>query len=189
MLLRHALTFALVMALAGCKAIDYKPMVPVDFTDKPRKIVIFFDGTHNNPSSDTNVKKLHSLVTLQDRKSVASLYIDGVGVGSDVAGMSLGLGVKARVRIAYEFLLANHREKDEIYIFGFSRGAYQARILASLLANVGLQHQEGLSQSASSELVYDAFKGVPAPGETRREMALKERKRSITCVLEALRQS
>src|SRR6185503_19917470 len=49
-----------------------------------------------------------------------------------------GFGVPANVRKLYRFLCLNWREGDEIYIFGFSRGAFTARTLAALIASQGL---------------------------------------------------
>ena len=155
------LAVAAVVGLAGCSNIEHKPRgyaaeaVP-PAKDGPRKIVIFFDGTANDEGSDTNVKRLHSLVSLQDRPDISSLYLLGVGTNSDVIGAMSGWGINARVRIAYEFILNHYeparkaraedafgaavaaREADEIYIFGFSRGAYSARILTTMLDYAGL---------------------------------------------------
>lgn len=143
-------------ALFGCGSIDHKPRgftqasvvsdVPSVHVDsgKPRKIVIFFDGTANDEGSDTNVKRLHSLVTLQDRGDIASLYVLGVGTDSDPVGAATGAGINARVKIAYEFILNHYRSAtpergaDEVYIFGFSRGAFTARILTTMLYFAGI---------------------------------------------------
>jgi uncharacterized protein (DUF2235 family) len=136
------------LGLAGCAQITHKQSVvsnevgpPPDTPGskpKPRKFVIFFDGTHNDEIADTNVKRLHSLVTLQDRDDLGALYIEGVGTGVDIAGMGTGLGMAARVRLAYEFLMQHWRPRDEIYLVGFSRGAYSARVLNSLLYHAGM---------------------------------------------------
>jgi uncharacterized protein (DUF2235 family) len=142
-----ALLCALI-GLAGCAQITHKQSVvsneigpPPDAPGskpKPRKFIIFFDGTHNDEIADTNVKRLHSLVTLQDRNDLGALYIEGVGTGVDIAGMGTGLGMAARVRLAYEFLMQHWRPRDEIYLVGFSRGAYSARVLNSLLYHAGM---------------------------------------------------
>lgn len=106
---------------------------------QPRKIAVFFDGTANDEGSDTNVKRLHSLVSLQDRGDIATLYVVGVGDGIDGIGKVTGAGINARVMLGYEFILNHYqpagedRPADEIYIFGFSRGAYAARILTTML--------------------------------------------------------
>ena len=145
--------------LSGC-AISQKTLVQK--TDPPRKIAVFFDGTSSDERSDTNVKKLHSLVTLQKSDDIPATYIEGVGADGRFIGMGTGWGIGKRVRLAYTFLLKTYRKGDEIYIFGFSRGAYSGRILASLLYHAGLpnvQKEEGISPEEVSRIVYDSFKG------------------------------
>jgi uncharacterized protein (DUF2235 family) len=164
---------ACALMLSACSTVVSKQMLTGGAEGKPKKIVVFFDGTHNDVASDTNVKRLHSLVTLQARDDLATIYIEGVGVESDVFGMGLGLGIGARVRLAYQFLLDQYRpqEKDQIYIFGFSRGAYAARMLASMLYYGGLPDarlKSGEGKLTSEELareVFDAVKYEPEAGE------------------------
>lgn len=147
------LVAAVACALHGCGSIEHKPRGFAQAvatpgasspSEKPRKIVIFFDGTANDEGSDTNVKRLHSLVTLQDRGDIASLYIHGVGTNLDPVGAATGAGINARVQIAYEFILNHYRSAiptrpaDEVYIFGFSRGAFAARILTTMLYFAGI---------------------------------------------------
>ena len=185
------LCFSLI--LSGCGHIGYKPrgfdIPPVKISTEnanpsgytPRKIVIFFDGTANDEGSDTNVKRLHSLITLQDRKDIASLYILGVGTNLDPIGLVTGSGINARVRLAYEFILNHYTPKtrdmeaDEIYIFGFSRGAFAARILTTMLNYAGIVN-EARDQTALrkytpkelSELVHAAT--FPGFGEVVRRI-------------------
>ncbi len=130
--------FAVLMS--GCSNIVYKQQLAWKPANEKiqRKWLIFFDGTANDISKDTNIKKLHSLISLQNNPEVGTLYIEGVGVGLDIIGASTGGGFARRVRLGYEFLLKNYHAGDKIYIFGFSRGAYQARALSSMLHYVGL---------------------------------------------------
>jgi uncharacterized protein (DUF2235 family) len=64
-------------------------------------------------------------------------YHDGVGADGDlvtkVLGGAVGLGLKKIIQDAYGFVVADYESGDEIYIFGFSRGAYAARALAGLI--------------------------------------------------------
>lgn len=153
------------LLLAGCGSIVHKQSV--GHTSGPRKIVVFFDGTHNDATSDTNVKRLHSLVTLRGEPQLYTLYVEGVGTGSDVIGMGAGAGIGARVRLGYEFILQHYRmhdgaqePKDEIYIVGFSRGAYAARILNSLLYRAGLPARPaGTTDAQAAQYVYEAVTG------------------------------
>jgi hypothetical protein len=153
------LTLALlVISLAGCANIVYKQQLVAKPSPEPHKWLIFFDGTNNDISDDTNVKRLHSLITLQNHLDVGTLYVEGVGVKLDFVGAGTGSGFARRVRLAYEFLLKNYKANDEIYIFGFSRGAYQARVLASMLQYVGLPEKpladDNLNKSCKTTAVY-----------------------------------
>ncbi|NML44679.1 DUF2235 domain-containing protein [Ramlibacter sp. G-1-2-2] len=151
-------TALLALLLAGCGSIVHKQSV--GSADGPRKIVVFFDGTHNNEASDTNVKRLHSLVTLQNRLEIFTLYVEGVGTESDVVGMGAGAGIGARARLGYEFILQHYRPNDQIYIVGFSRGAYTARILNSLLYRAGVPRKpEGKTYTEAAQYVYEAVTG------------------------------
>jgi uncharacterized protein (DUF2235 family) len=163
-----------VLLTVGCSSIAVKEARAIE--QGPRKIAIFFDGTHNDEASDTNIKRLHSLVTLQARNDIAAIYIEGVGTGRDFLGMTMGVGIKARVKIAYQFLWENYRpeEKDQIYIFGFSRGAYSARMLASLLYYAGLPRAATLPANEITDRVYSEMMRYDEssiceerPGDTR----------------------
>ena len=116
--------------------------------NKTRDLVIFFDGTSNDEGSHTNIAKLHNLVTLQNRSDISTTYIKGVGTGTKIIGMAMGWGIGDDVREAYLYLIDNydHKYKDRISIFGFSRGAYTARILASLLYVAGIPDVKHLTQ-------------------------------------------
>lgn len=157
------IVFLILLTLSGCASIQHKILLSKSPQKDPRKIAIFFDGTANNEVSDTNVKRLHSLITLQDRAEIATLYIEGVGVEKDALGAALGIGMKDRVRIAYEFIWNNYRSGDDIYIFGFSRGAYSARVLAAVLHYAGLPRPiftdtRSRTSTEIAEDVYDAYK-------------------------------
>ncbi len=177
----------LVALLAGCATIDHKVLVAaVPGGVAPRDIAIFFDGTANDERSDTNIRKLHSLVTLQKRDDIAAIYIEGVGADTDISGMAFGVGTKARVQLAYEFLLNTYQPRDRIFIFGFSRGAYSARVLNSLLYHAGIvrnaQQSEGdknkpylLNNKELADLVFNTVKTefFEPNGEQRRRSRIQ----------------
>lgn len=157
-------------ALAGCGNIEHKPLgfagttVQTPNDSKPRKIVIFFDGTANDEGSDTNIKRLHSLITLQDRGDIATLYLHGVGTKSDAVGAVTGSGINARVIMAYEFVLNHYRPEDEVYIFGFSRGAFSARILTTLLNFAGIVEERSRPRRLTSHEVAKLVHSATFPG-------------------------
>ena len=81
-------------------------------------------------------------------------YLAGVGADAQTAGISestSGVGVVSKIREAYGFLCSNYDYGDEIYITGFSRGAYTARSVAGLMGKCGILTKTGL------EKFYEAF--------------------------------
>lgn len=107
-----------------------------------KRLAIFFDGTWNDPVSETNVYKLYSSVSKQAPDGVQQIpkYDPGVGTPTfqKILGGTVGLGLSKNVKDAYSWLLQNYADKDEVYVFGFSRGAYTARSLGGLIAGCGL---------------------------------------------------
>lgn len=114
---------------------------------KKRQYVIGFDGTGNTaevPREVTNVYKLSKL--FQPLEEPPFFYRQGVGtkVGEKVSGNIWGAGIGDRLGEAYRWLADQvhyrGRELDEskIYVFGFSRGAYTARIFCWLVCKCGL---------------------------------------------------
>ncbi|MGF1631507.1 MAG: DUF2235 domain-containing protein [Kiloniellaceae bacterium] len=111
-----------------------------------RRFVVCFDGTWNTPDKGdhaTNVVKLVRAVRSRDSDGTSQVVFYDKGVGSaggsdTVIGGGFGRGLTANVIDGYRFLANNYAAGDEIYIFGFSRGAYTARSLAGLIGLVGL---------------------------------------------------
>jgi len=103
--------------------------------------ILFFDGTRNNDESDTNIYRLYRLLDQRHEGGrLRSLYREGVGVqrSETIRGGAFGRGVWANIEAGYKWLALSHRDGDEIYLFGFSRGAFTAMGLAGLLAWRGL---------------------------------------------------
>jgi uncharacterized protein (DUF2235 family) len=121
-----------------------------------RNIVILLDGTSNQISGDrTNVLRLYG--SLKRSKSQLVFYQPGVGTFGlsgwwqrfksqtrIVLGLATGAGIEDNVMQAYEFLVRHHEYGDKIYIFGFSRGSYTARLLAGFIRIFGLVREEQL---------------------------------------------
>jgi uncharacterized protein (DUF2235 family) len=119
-----------------------------------RRIVICFDGTWNQvnrPKRITNVVKFAQAVEKVASDGVTQIvyYNSGVGTGDlpdRILGGFIGRGVKANIKRALGFLALNFKEGDEIYIFGFSRGAYSARALAGVIGAAGIPRQAEFEQ-------------------------------------------
>ncbi len=108
-----------------------------------KRLSIFLDGTWNDPASETNVIRLSTLVAARGADGIEQVkpyYESGVGTKwyEKVRGGAVGMGLSRNVRDAYRWLLDYYRDGDEVYIFGFSRGAYSARSLGGLIAGCGL---------------------------------------------------
>ncbi|WP_033069360.1 DUF2235 domain-containing protein [Thalassospira australica] len=110
-----------------------------------RRLIVFFDGTWQEPANTpepTNVVKLlRAVPSSAGDVSQVVFYDRGVGTGGFVnkfVGGAFGCGLQENVIDGYRFLANNYRQDDEIYIFGFSRGAFTARSLAGLIGLCGL---------------------------------------------------
>lgn len=103
------------------------------------RLAIFLDGTWNTLNNNTNVWRLRALC---DPAASGQLVYYGQGVGTrfgeKVRGGALGYGIDDEIIDAYVWLLENFRPGDEIFIFGFSRGAYAARSLSGLISTCGV---------------------------------------------------
>lgn len=110
----------------------------------PKKLVFCFDGTSNrlDRPHPTNVAITAAAIRNSSKDGPQIVYYDeGVGSGAwhdQLLGGAIGKGLYERVVEAYKFLVFNHEPGDEIFIFGFSRGAYTARSFAGLIHHVGV---------------------------------------------------
>ena len=113
-----------------------------------KRLVVCCDGTWNKPDNETitNVEKMARTVQSDplatDGANQLVYYVSGVGAGSYAAdrllGGAFGFGLFHNVIACYRFLAQNFEPGDEIFIIGFSRGAYTARSVAGMVGRVGL---------------------------------------------------
>jgi uncharacterized protein (DUF2235 family) len=110
---------------------------------KPKKIIIFSDGTGNSAAAlfKTNVRRFYEALDLARSDQIA-IYDDGIGSSSFRPWAALsgafGFGLARNVRALYAFLCRNYRPGDQIYAFGFSRGAFTIRVLVGVIATEGI---------------------------------------------------
>lgn len=102
-----------------------------------KRLVVFLDGTWNSVDSNTNVWRMRALMAAKGKDGRPQLVYYGLGVNGFLGGV-FGHGLDDNIRLAYEWLIENYNEGDEIFIFGFSRGAFTARSLAGLVAIDGI---------------------------------------------------
>ncbi len=140
-----------------------------------KRIVVCCDGTWNRPDSPhvTNVEKIARSIQTDPSASggVPQLvyYLSGVGgagyKADRVLGGAFGFGLFNNIVSAYRFLAQNYETGDEIFIFGFSRGAYTARSLAGMVGRVGLLTRKALVEEKLAEAVSRYRRTDPAGGQ------------------------
>jgi uncharacterized protein (DUF2235 family) len=139
--------------------------MPFEASTSPRQLVLLCDGTNNNLTGrlkDTNVVKLSELLAHSPDAERLVYYDPGVGNSGElpgatnwdklrrslnrVSGLAFGRGVYENMAESYLFLMRHYRPGDEVFIFGFSRGAFTARSVAGLVNLFGIlqPHMEGM---------------------------------------------
>ncbi|KAF8841640.1 hypothetical protein BDN67DRAFT_989627 [Paxillus ammoniavirescens] len=120
-----------------------------DHGQNSRNLVVCIDGTSNQfGTKNTNIIELYSHIMKNDTQ--LTYYTSGLGAIAKFAGapsghplsnkidMVFGRNLHTVIMATYRWLSENFRDGDRIYLFGFSRGAYQVRALAGMIARVGL---------------------------------------------------
>lgn len=160
---RHINGIALVTLLFACAPIENTHIETSDVNtkiikllgnpDRHKSIFVFFDGTLNDQKSGTNVWRLYDLIAKNNDSQTTGVYIEGVGsVDNPVFGAALGQGMEKRILKGYEFIAENYHSGDDLYIFGFSRGAHEARSLAGFLAYAGVPRLSDKNQKHLSTI-------------------------------------
>lgn len=131
-----------------------------------KKIILCADGTWNTPHgpaaqpNDTNVRKIYELIL--DDPSQLKYYDSGVGTDGTpfehFFGGSMGAGLFQKIQDGYEFLSYVWDPGDEIYILGFSRGAYTARSLGGMIATFGVPNRNLDNQTVKR--IFDAYRTI-----------------------------
>ena len=94
---------------------------------------------------ETNVVRMVRSLKPDDN-GVAQIihHHQGVGTGNfldRLVGGGAGVGLSASVKARYGFLVDNYREGDEIFLFGFSRGAFVVRALGGVIGEIGMMRK------------------------------------------------
>ena len=134
-----------------------------------KRIAVFADGTWNSPEKGraTNVLRMARAVEpeVQGRKQIA--FYDW-GVGTDrktLSGGLTGAGIDKNIMDCYRFLVHNYDDGDQLFFFGFSRGAYTARSLAGFIRNCGLLRREHADRIPAAFRLYRRRSKASGPNE------------------------
>lgn len=118
-----------------------------------KRLVLCCDGTWNQADQEdkgvpcpTNVVKISCRIAKCDGDIPQIIYYDqGVGSGNALdrlSGGAFGKGLEENIHDAYRFLVGNYEFGDELYLFGFSRGAFTARSIAGMVRKCGVLGRE-----------------------------------------------
>jgi uncharacterized protein (DUF2235 family) len=120
-----------------------------------RRIAYCADGTWDTVTNDTNVYRISKAIVKIPGEQY-SFYDDGVGSDGTpiekLLGGAFGLGLFQKIKDGYSDIASVYEAGDEVFLFGFSRGAYTARSLAGMIAACGLP-----TKNPDSNLVDTAF--------------------------------
>ena len=143
-----------------------------------KRIVLCADGTWNEAEKKdkatgrplpTNVLKTARAVLPRSSKGVEQViyYHEGVGTNGWIdkcTGGALGKGMEHNVRALYRFLVYNFEPGDELYFFGFSRGAFTVRTLAGFIQKVGLLEKD---DEYYTPAIYDLYQSNTVPNSQK----------------------
>ena len=139
------------------------------------RLVVCFDGTWNTAEDQTNVSRLYAAIGDRDAgcRGQLKFYDEGVGtvVGERVRGGTLGRGLDRNILEGYCWLVNNYHQKgetwkeesrhgedpvegpDELFLFGFSRGAFTARSLGGMVNRCGILKKDLFRERGGRRLI------------------------------------
>ncbi|MGO3229270.1 MAG: DUF2235 domain-containing protein [Oceanisphaera sp.] len=130
----------------------------------PQRLIVLFDGTWNDPQDNTNVVKLaRSIAPFAGKYRQRFYYNPGVGTrkATRLLGGMFGVGLSKHLLQGYDWLARHYRPGDEVWVFGFSRGAYTARSMVGMIRKCGLLHIVTPNQLSLAERLYRDKSAAP----------------------------
>ena len=152
-----------------------------------KRIVICFDGTWNRPEQTlgedhpTNVLTFARAIRPVDSAGVEQVVFYDWGLGSyhdKIRAGATGFGLEKNVMDGYRFLVHNYEPGDDIFLFGFSRGAYTARSLCGMINNCSILRKEHANRIEEAFRLYKTRKHKPNSDyslEWKRTWSMEER--------------
>jgi uncharacterized protein (DUF2235 family) len=138
-----------------------------------KRLVVCCDGTWNTAeqSSPTNVTKVYGALSSEDHVGTkqCKFYHPGVGVkrSERLIGGIFGFGLSRNVKDTYRFVVENFEPGDELFFFGFSRGAFTARSTAGLVRNAGILRREHADRLDEAYALYRSRTAHPRSAEAQ----------------------
>lgn len=130
----------------------------------PKNIILCSDGTGNSGGKGygTNVWRLYKAIDLHHSQAQVSIYDDGVGTRNFVLfkllGGAFGWGLKRNIKRLYKFIVVQYEPGDDIFFFGFSRGAHTVRMVAGMLCRSGfVDRRQCASEKELDERIDEAY--------------------------------
>ncbi|KAF8890658.1 hypothetical protein BD779DRAFT_1516285 [Infundibulicybe gibba] len=124
---------------------------PSHSSNSARTIILCFDGTGNKFGENSNVVRLFHALRKDKPEKQLVYYQPGIGTYNQrrfftqtvsycasVLDQAIAIHVHDHVKEGYQFVMQNYRAGDKICLFGFSRGAHTARVVAGMLYKVGI---------------------------------------------------
>ena len=132
-----------------------------------KRIVIFADGTWNSPEKGlaTNVLRMaRGIKPLATGIEQVVFYDWGVGTDRKTfSGGITGAGMDKNIQDCYRFIIHNYKIGDQLFFFGFSRGAYTVRSLAGFIRNCGILKREHADRIPDAYKLYRKRHKASAP--------------------------
>lgn len=125
-----------------------------------KRLIVCCDGTWQNLSClyPTNVVKIAQVIKPSADGTLQTVYYqEGLGTRDEfdkITGGAFGWGIDKDIQSAYRFLCLNYEPGDEIYLFGFSRGAYTVRSLAGFMYCSGLLSRQHIRELPKAYELY-----------------------------------
>lgn len=130
-----------------------------------KRLILCCDGTWNSADQEssgapcpTNVVKIaYRIAKRADDIPQVIFYDQGVGTGNVLdrySGGAFGDGLEDNIHDAYRFLIANYEFGDELFFFGFSRGAFTARSIVGMIRKCGILRRDVVQHYRDANVLY-----------------------------------
>lgn len=143
-----------------------------------KRMIICCDGTWNTPDKNTsgiplhtNVVKIAQAIKPVSDFGVRQLTYYNVGIGTSGTFLkkwydgATGSGISKNIIEAYKYLILNYESGDELFFFGFSRGAFTVRSLAGLIRNSGILRKDSIDMIEKAYKLYKSRSSSTHPKE------------------------